>query len=243
MYHKTFIGGILLCATLVILLNCPLSGIDISEVMEDAEEKFATIDDITIEQEMVTIEAGEEVTMDVVIMIKREKYRIEIYFPDEKFTPQMKGQKVAIISLYDGEEYWVRSPFEGKSKQEEEGKDQFIMLTAFMNWWKIPSGEPPEVTGIETVDGRDCYVIKMEEEEGNLWVDKNTFVAVKAETVNDEGECENIVCSDFKTVGDGWELPHLMEATEDGELELKLKVSSFKINEGISDDFFDADKL
>jgi outer membrane lipoprotein-sorting protein len=242
MYQKTFIGGVLLCTTLVILLNCPLMSIEISELVQQAEEKFGTINDIIIEQEMTALEGGEEVTFDLVIMIEGDKYRIEMYFPDDKLPPQMKGQKVAVISLYDGEEYWVKSPFEGKSKQDEEKKEQYVMLTAYMNWWKMASGEAPEVTGTEAIDGRECYVIEMEDE-GKLWVDKNASVIVKAETTNDEGKSEGIICSDFKTVGEEWELPHLMEVKEDGELELKLIINSFKINEGISDDFFDPEKL
>lgn len=244
MYRKTFVIGVFASLVLLLLLSTPLSAIESEALVKEAEEAFSCINDIQTEQELTSYEGDEEVTFDIYIAAKGDKYRMEMILPEDRLPPNMRGQKAVIVTLFNGEEYWMKSPFQGKKKieTEEEAQSQYLMLTPYMNWWKIPHDEPVKEIRTEKVDGRDCYVIELESEESKIWVDKETMVAVKS-TSKSNGKTSEMAFSDFKTIDGGLEFPHKMVIKEDNETQIILKINSFKLNKGVSEDLFNPEKL
>ena len=122
---------------------------------------------------------AEEVQLPFVMDLKRpNKVRIEIVF---------NGQTA--VQVYDGKNGWKLRPFLGKSEVEpytaEEAKaaqsqtdlDGLLIDSA-------AKGSKVDLDGIEKVDGRDCYKLKVTLKSGSVlhvWVDAKTFLDVKAE--------------------------------------------------------------
>lgn len=150
--------------------------------------------------------------------------------------------EMEFIVIYDGEDIWMISPFTGKEKLSDEEKQ----YQTEQNWWDwLKNGA--EVVGSEKVDGRDCYVVEVEDEEEvpftRLWLDKKSLTFIKGESKAPTGEKMVVVNSDFKKIKGDWEMPYKTQIFEDDELISTTLVKSLKINQGLSDDLFDPDKV
>lgn len=122
---------------------------------------------------------AEEVELPFVMDLKRpNKVRIEIVF---------NGQTA--VQVYDGKNGWKLRPFLGKSEVEPytAAEAKAAQSQTDLDGLLIDSaakGSKVELDGIEKVDGRDCYRLKVTLATGNVlhvWVDAKTFLDVKAE--------------------------------------------------------------
>lgn len=230
--------------SLVIALGlCLISGslyaVELSSVLKDVEAKYARfeqeIQDMTILQDMRMIVSGGEMTQAIKLQNKGKKFRME---------SKMEGAGMPdigeTITIHDGVDTWMISPFTGKQKISGLGGNQNQMQT---NWWDYIS-ENSTITGSEEVSGRECHVISVS---GNapfdkLWLDKNSFVMVKAE-FGGAGGTMLLVYSDFRKIKGEWEMPYKTEMYQDGKLFSTSVTSSIEINRGLPDELFDADKV
>ena len=98
---------------------------------------------------------------------------------------------------------------------------------------------------IESVDGKDCYVIETETAANapmRFWLDKEKLAPVKMELETPQGTMLAVYSDPRKIQGD-WEMPYLTETYMNGELLSTMTVKSVKVNTGLSDDLFNADKI
>ena len=115
-----------------------------------------------------------------------------------------------------------------------------------MNWWRSISDKAKYI-GIERINNRECYVLEIEAGGDSLyskiWVDKNNLFLVQTEGKNDSGETMRMIFSDFRKIKDNWELPYKTEGFMDEVQMMTILLKSFEINQGLSDDLFDVDKV
>ncbi len=221
---------------------------DLSSMLKELEAKYAKfeeeIKDMTTVQEMNVVTPEGEMVSEMQMLRKGEKFRMDttIEMSQAPDMPEGMGEMKTII-IYDGKDTWMISSFTGKKKKlSGEVEKQYQRER---NWWKLIS-EKAKIAGTEKVGKRDCYVVEIQEEEypfTRLWLDKTNLVLIKGESKGTEGETILLICSDFKKIKGGWEMPYKTEIYADGELMSTSLVKSLKINKGLSDDLFDPKKV
>jgi len=221
---------------------------DLSSILKELEAKYVKfeeeIKDMTTVQEMNVVTPEGEMVSEMQMLRKGEKFRMDttIEMSQVPDMPEGMGEMKTII-IYDGKDTWMISSFTGKKKKlSGEVEKQYQRER---NWWKLIS-EKAKIAGTEKVGKRDCYVVEIQEEEypfTKLWLDKTNLVLIKGESKGTEGETILLICSDFKKIKGGWEMPYKTEIYADGELMSTSLIKSIKINKGLSDDLFDPKKV
>ena len=217
---------------------------DMSKIIQSEKAKYnkAEIEDIAVVSVVkMNIPKSEGMTPE------QEKMLREMTGEQELKTWK-KGEKYRVdagnvVTIFDGKDSWFFAPFIGKQKASaDEGKQ----VHPEWHWWDLIS-EDAKIVGTEKVDKRECWVIESQFEEipGKIWLDKNDMVLMKHE-YGVEGEPKTIVSmvySDHRKVKGDWKIPYKTVTYLDGELTATMLVQSIEINQGLSDDLFDPDKV
>jgi len=219
---------------------------DLSSIIKEIKEKYAKfegeIEDITVIQEMKMITEEGQVTKEMRMFKKGKKFRMETTMQMPEAPNMPEEMALTTITIYDGKDTWMISPFMGKQKLPyEEGKEYQMG----MDWWELVS-EKAKIVGTEKVGERECYVVEAKEEESlftRLWLNKENLTLIKSENKELEGKTMLWVYSDFKKIKGDWEIPHKTEMYMDGKFMGTLLIKSFEINKGLSDELFDPDKV
>lgn len=230
----------LVIAAVLCLVLGNVYAVDLPDVLKKVEARYARfekeIEDMTVLLDMkVIIPGGGEMTQDVKLQTKGEKFRTE----NKMGGAGMPGG-METVTICDGKDTWMISPFTGKQKITDlEGNENQIQA----NWWNYIS-ENSRVTGSEEVSGRECYVVSVSGDApfDKLWIDKNSFVMVKAE-FSGAGGSMFLVYSDFRKIKGDWEMPYKTEMYQGEKLYAASVTKSIEINKGLPDDLFDADKV
>lgn len=223
----------------------------LSDILRKAESNYINFNqnfkDISIifDAKIYTLEGA--MTSEMKLFTKGEKSRSEIVmqFPEAAGMPEGMGSMQTII-IFDGQDTWMISPFVGKNKLTARQAEEQMQYQTGMNWWRSISDKAKYV-GIERINNRECYVLEIEAEGASLysriWVDKNNLFLVQTESKNDSRETMRMIFSDFRKIKDNWELPYKTEGFMDEVPMLTILLKSFEINQGLSDDLFDVDKV
>lgn len=223
----------------------------LSDILRKAESNYINFNQnfkdmsIVFDAKIYTTEG--EMTSEMKLFTKGEKSRSEIVmqFPEAAGMPEGMGSMQTII-IFDGQDTWMISPFVGKNKLTARQAEEQMQYQTGMNWWRSISDKAKYV-GIERINNRECYVLEIEAEGASLysriWVDKNNLFLVQTEGKNDSGETMRMIFSDFRKIKDNWELPYKTEGFMDEVPMLTILLKSFEINQGLSDDLFDVDKV
>lgn len=223
----------------------------LSDILRKAESNYINFNQnfkdmsIVFDAKIYTPEG--EMTSEMKLFTKGEKSRSEIVmqFPEAAGMPEGMGSMQTII-IFDGQDTWMISPFVGKNKLTARQAEEQMQYQTGMNWWRSISDKVKYV-GIERINNRECYVLEIEAEGASLysriWVDKNNLFLVQTEGKNDSGETMRMIFSDFRKIKDNWELPYKTEGFMDEVPMLTILLKSFEINQGLSDDLFDVDKV
>jgi outer membrane lipoprotein-sorting protein len=238
---------VLLLISLVLIVSQGFTQ-DLAGLLKELEAKYAKfeeeIKDMTAVQEINVVTPEGKMVSEMQMLRKGEKFRMDTTMdmsqaPD---MPEGMGEMKTII-IYDGKDTWMISSFTGKKKKlSGEVEKQYQKEK---NWWELIS-EKAKIVGTEKVDKRECYVVEIKEEEypfTKLWLDKTNLVLIKGESKGTEEETILLINSDFKKIKGGWEMPYKTELYADGKLMSTSLVKSLEINQGLSDDLFDPDKV
>lgn len=149
-----------------------------------------------------------------------------------------------IIECTDGEIAWQMSAMMGPALKEGEEKAMALRLAKFnaeANWRE--TYKSAETVGVEDVNGRPCYKLKMIPHVGReetQYIDKETYLPAKAVmvfvTAMGEIPVESYP-SDYKKVGD-ITVPHSVKQSMAGQ-EVILTIEQFNANVDIPKDRFD----
>lgn len=182
----------------------------------------------------------EQVQLPFTLYLKRgRKSRIELEFAGKK-----------PVQVYDGTNGWKYRPFLNREdvepftanelKAEAQKSDLDGPLVDY-----AAKGTKVESTGVEKVEGRDCYKLKLTLKNGDVqyvWIDTQTFLDVKLSGTprRMDGKMHNVYIyqREFKTV-QGLVLPQLLETAVDGYRDThKMVIESLVINPKLDDALF-----
>jgi len=217
----------------------------VSDILREAESNYKNFNqdfkDMTMVFDAKIYTPQGEMTSEMKLFTKGEKSRSEIVMQ----MPEGMGSMQTII-IFDGQDTWMISSFAGKKKLTTEQAEEQMQYQTGMNWWRSISDKAKYI-GIERINNRECYVLEIEAGGDSLyskiWVDKNNLFLVQTEGKNDSGETMRMIFSDFRKIKDNWELPYKTEGFL-GEVQMmSILLKSFEINQGLSDDLFDVNKV
>jgi outer membrane lipoprotein-sorting protein len=160
-----------------------------------------------------------------------------------------EGKQISSVAIYDGKDYWmitgkmkIRSP-QNAGDSSKDSLDNKRLADYLRTKCKIERAE--------RINGRGCYVVSaavMENSATNgkvlIWIDKENYVTRKQLVYDKSGnETMKTIFLDFKEVCEGVSVPFTTEVYMGGKLFSRSVIKSFKINQKLSDDLFDASKF
>lgn len=217
----------------------------INDMQMHYEDFEKSIDDMKMTNTMNIDDEEGSVDMDMTVYKKGEKFRFDV-------TVNMDGEgdelgPINTVFIYDGNEMWMVVPIVGKQKVEDEEEMDDYDSVMEMFWWNS-FGSDPQLIGTETVEGKECHIIKFNEipddYEGfeKIWVSKKDNILIKA--VSEENDDEYVMFKDYKDVYKGYKLPYkTVFYSEDDVEEMVIDIESIDINKGIGDDIFDVNNV
>jgi outer membrane lipoprotein-sorting protein len=181
-----------------------------------------------------------QVQLPYVLDLKRpRKQRLEIEFAGK-----------TAIQVYDGENGWKLRPYLNRNDVEPFTADELkseetqVDLDGYLIDYAA-KGTKVEVDGVEPVEGRDAYKLKVTLKTGavqRVWVDAETFLDVKVSGAprRMDGKMRDVVVyqRDFRTV-QGVKVPFVLETAVDGYRDThKNELESVVVNPKLDDSLF-----
>jgi hypothetical protein len=179
----------------------------------------------------------EQVELPFVMELQRgRKQRLEIQF---------NGQTA--LQVYDGSQGWKLRPFLNRHEVENYTADELKQASAQSDIDGLlidyaGKGTKVELEGVEKVEGRSAYNLKVTDKNGNMrhdWVDAQTFLEIKVEgaprRLDGKYHPVSTYLRDYRAVN-GLVMPYLMETVVEGvkdteKIQIEEIVSNPKLDE------------
>jgi outer membrane lipoprotein-sorting protein len=159
-----------------------------------------------------------------------------------------KGKQISSITIYDGKYKWtITGNMKIKSQQYAANKLQNVLkskkLLEYLN-------KDCKIEKMEKFNGKNCYVIsakvgRKSEDNGKvlMWIDKDNYNTYAQLFLDKSGkESARTLYSDFRNICEGVSVPFKTEVYIKGKLFSRDVIKSYKVNQKLSDDLFDASK-
>lgn len=185
-------------------------------------------------------EAKKQVQVPFVLEMKRpEKSRIEIEFAGKTAVQVYDGANGWLFRPYLNRDDW--QPFSAEQAKSQQGK--WDMDGPLIDY--AAKGTKVTLAGVEKVDGRDAYKLKLTHKGGEVqqvWIDAKTFLDVKVEGTprRMDGKMRTVWVTqrDFRSV-QGLKVPFLLETAVDGYSDThKMIIEKVALNPKLDDALF-----
>lgn len=216
----------------------------LSKQLRDRCAKFNQgVKDMTMTMEMTNVSSEGSFQTQATLFRKGDRFRAEVKMPKMPGGGDMPPEFAEMTTLVidDGKGVWMINPMTGKIEVPSNETSKY------RGQWDCGDYVPEkaEITGGETVSGRDCHVVVVKDATSSyarLWIDKKTLDLMKLEGKPQDGETTVTLFSDFKKVAGDWQVPHKTELYQKDKVVSTIIITSMEANKGLSDDLFDADK-
>lgn len=158
-------------------------------------------------------------------------------------------QGMSEVTAYDGKTGWHVSPFSGRKDPELLSEDDLKPLVedadidGQLTDYK-QKGYQAELVGHDSVEGTDCYKIKLTMQNGDIryyYLDTDSFLELKIETqrvIRGAIEYRETIYGDYDQVN-GFYFPFAFESGEKGDPNrLTSRVDKIQVNVSLQDDLF-----
>ena len=168
---------------------------------------------------------------------------------EDKVREEVIIQGMAQVQAYDGKTAWQIDPFEGRKDPELMSQDDSkpLLLDADLEGQLVDykhKGYVAELIGHDSVEGTDCYKIKLTLKSGDVryyYLDADSYLTIKYETqtkVRGAVKYEDTMLGDYEQV-DGVYFPYSIETGETGSQErTRLTVEKIETNVLLDDSQF-----
>jgi outer membrane lipoprotein-sorting protein len=180
------------------------------------------------------------------------KSRTQLPFVLEKKRPRKTRVELAFkndtaVQVYDGVNGWKLRPYLGRKTVEPYSADE-LKAAGFESELDGPlvdyaaKGNKVELAGIERVEDRDAYKLKVTMKGGqvqHIWLDAETFLEVKVEgtprRMDNKARSVAIYLRDYKSVS-GLKVPYVIETAVEGNKDThKIFIESVAVNAKLDD--------
>ena len=185
-------------------------------------------------------DAEKQVQLPFTTEVKRgRKERVELEFAGK-----------TSIQVYDGTNGWLVRPYLNRNDVEPFTAEQLAASSqnADIDGYLVdyaPKGSKVEMAGVEQVEGKDAYKLKLTQKSGDvkyIWVDAQSFLDVRVSGPQRrmDGKMHNVYVyqRDFRSVG-GVMMPYTLETVVEGYRDThKMVLESIVINPKLDDALF-----
>ncbi len=214
---------------------------DLDTVLKNMKDKYKTIEDQvrTIKMTAKTtadFENKEVVTKNVTYK-KGNKMRVET--EPIKTIPEIPEEYLTAVNIYDGENLWIISQGETQKLPVSQTEMEQGSPLSDVSWIEDLK-DKISLDGEETVDGVDCYVLKMSQPyKLSLYISKDSYDWIKM-VQSIKGQTLEILRRDFRPVEgvSGFEVPYEIDVKLNGTPVTKTEVLSVSVNEELPDTLF-----
>lgn len=163
-----------------------------------------------------------------------------------KVVVSFQGKEI-VARAFDGKEAWGTNfmNMQQEKKNEEETKEMAKEEFEPKLIDYASKGHKAELAGKETIEGSECHKLKFTEKDGEIayyFFDSENFALIMVRSLAKSGpikgqELETFF-SDYKDVGNGLMVPHLVESKYKGQTAQKIIIENVKLDESIDDKNF-----
>ncbi len=166
----------------------------------------------------------------------------------QRLEVQFNGQTA--VQVYDGSQGWKLRPYLNRHEVEKYTSDELKQASTQSDIDGLlidyaAKGSKVELAGVEQVDGRNAYNLKVTDKNGNIrhdWVDAQTFLEIKVEgnprRLDGKSHPVATFLRDYRSVN-GLMMPYLMETVVEGVKDTE----KIKIEEIVSNPKLDASQF
>jgi len=213
----------------------------LQKALDKCARQHTAIHDMTVVQEITIPSSEGTIRAEQKSFEKGEKSRMEMTMqpPAGADTSNVPPGLGKVTTISDGKNTWLVSPMTGKQQIPDKGDPSSA------NCWGLKF-ESAKVTGSETVDGRDCWIVESTKPDSisdRYWLDKAKFDVLKGESKDSEGHLLRWTLSDFRPLSAGFDYPYKMEVWSGDSVVASMGVKNIEVNTGLADSLFDADKV
>ncbi len=214
---------------------------DLDTVLTSMKDKYKTVEDKvkTIKmtaQTTADFENKEVVTKNVTYK-KGNKMRVET--EPVKTIPEIPEEYLRAVNIYDGENLWIISQGETQKLPVSQTEMEQGSPLSDISWIE-DLRDKISLAGEETINGVDCYVLKMSQPyELSLYISKDSYDWIKM-VQNIKGQSLEIIRRDFRPIEgvEGFEIPYEIDVKLNGTPVTKTEVLSVSVNEELPDSLF-----
>lgn len=168
---------------------------------------------------------------------------------EDKVREEVIIQGMAQVQAYDGHSAWQINPFGGRKDPELMSQDdsKSLILDADLEGPLVDykqKGHTAELMGHDSVEGTDCYKIKLTLKNGDVryyYLDADSYLEIKYETqtkVRGAVQYNDTMLGDYEQV-DGVYFPFSIETAETGSEErARLTIENIEMNLPLADSLF-----
>jgi Outer membrane lipoprotein-sorting protein len=168
---------------------------------------------------------------------------------NEKVREEFIVQGMAQIQAYDGHSAWQINPFGGRKDPELMSQDDIrsLLLDADLEGPLVDykqKGHTAELMGHDSVEGTDCYKIKLTLKDGDVriyYLDADSYLEIKFETqskVRGAVQYNDTMLGDYEQV-EGVYFPFSIESAETGSEDWqRFTVEKIELNVSLEDSLF-----
>jgi len=204
---------------------------------EKCEKQQATVRDMVVSENMTTWTDGGEMNATQTLYRRGDSMRMEMTL----YNAVMGMDSIQTVVINDGKKAWMFDTVTGKREMD---PDEAQQQGDFRDCWDFTPENSKIIGSDKSRDGADCYLVEMERDsvKHKLWLDKDHLRVVQGES-HDADASVRWVLSDFRNVTGDYEYPYKIEMFDGDNPLSTMTVNYVKVNEGISDDTFDPDKV
>lgn len=207
-----------------------------NKAQSDCAAFLASIHDIQLEQTMTMTASGDSSVINQRIYRRGDLVRTEIR---AIYPPSPLGSAPTVV-IGNGQQSWLISVTNKRELSPEEAQE----FQSEKLCWDF-AGQNAEAVGFRSVKGRDLIEIRMSEGENSYAIDLDpaTGLIRGGRAFGAESDSVGWEYTDFRDVGTGYMLP-FQTTMYAGSIPLSsLTVNGIQLNQGISDDMFDPEKV
>lgn len=213
------------------------------KLVASCEKHRDIVKDMTMTMEMTTFMAEASVASEATAYQKGKSFRVEMSvegMAGAGLPQELAGLKTIVVG--NDTKAWIINPMMGKSEIPVDEGNKYSGQMACDAYIPVDA----EILGSEKIAGRDCYVLGVLDPNAifsKLWIDQESYNLMKAEGSWGEGEKATSIFSDYRKIAGDLEYPFKTEVYSGADLLSAIVVKSLEVNNGLSDDLFDPDKV
>ncbi|MBU1638389.1 outer membrane lipoprotein-sorting protein [bacterium] len=223
-----------------------VSAQELADILKSAHEHHQALRDSIRDMFMIreaTIFSGNDTTGILFTKMTRGELVREETTTLDPDTSNGNNGPVSVIELFDCKSEWQVNALQGKVRMGGGGRR---FQSPAVEYWI----DPPEnsvILGSEIMHNRDCWIIESiptpAYNYSRVWIDKEYYMMIRVESWDEQHNPTVVENTNLWYVLDDFAIPSRTVIKKQWRPAMELVIKELRVNQGLPDSLFDADKL